>query len=307
MPEITLSYVLTTFNKLSFIKIVLSELIQKRGKDEEIIVIDGGSTDGTQEFLKELKRNEKIDYFLSEKDKGESQGFNKGFLLAKGVLIKVITDDDAFNYPVIQKCKDFMLLNNEVDIMGGNTGSINIEDIKSLSCSYTFQDDFDLWREGLLKNFFFNGTCLMIRRSSLNLTGLFNTHCLLADMEFTLRVTGVAKIAWCTGIIATRILNSQSNNLKYAEKAKSEDEKLCQFYDYKHSHVRKHEELKNRSTYQKVRSFLSNLKASFIIIGDTKTDMSQTDNRIYSFEEVNDYCRQWMTGHELNKEIKFLI
>jgi glycosyltransferase involved in cell wall biosynthesis len=306
MPEITLSYVLTTFNKLTFLKVVLHELIQKRKSDEEIIVIDGGSTDGTREFLNELKNKGEIDFFLSEKDKGESHGFNKGFLLAKGLLIKVVTDDDAFNYTIIQKCRDFMLIHPEIDIMGGNTGSIILENIKTLYWNFSFQDDFELWQKGAINNFFFNGTCLMIRKSSLELTGLFNTRCLLADMEFTLRTTSVAKIAWCTGIISTRILNSQSNNVIYAEKAKIEDEKLCQFYDYKHSDVRKREELKNRSAGKKMRSYLSKIKASFIKKEASEIDTSQSDNRIYSFEEIHGHCIQWMSNHELNKEIRFL-
>src|ERR1035437_2908501 len=108
MDKITLSYVLTTFNKITYIKVVLPELIRDKKNDEEIIVIDGGSTDGTSEFLRELKGTNKIDYFTSEKDNGEAHGFNKGLLLAKGDLIKIFTDDDALYYPVIQECKDFM-------------------------------------------------------------------------------------------------------------------------------------------------------------------------------------------------------
>jgi glycosyltransferase involved in cell wall biosynthesis len=304
MPEITLSYVITTFNKMTFLKVVLKELIQNRKAEEEIIVIDGGSTDGTPEYLRELREGGDIDFYLSEKDKGESHGFNKGFLLAKGTLIKVITDDDAFYHPVIQKCKEHMLLNPGIDIMAGNMGNINIEDINSLYWSYSFQDDFNLWKEGHLKNFFFNGTCLMIRKSSLNLTGLFSTRALLADMEFTLRVTGVADIAWCTGIISTRILNSQSNNLKFAEKARIEDEKLCLFYDYKHAHIRKQEELRNRSAYLKIRSYL--VKALLPGRRNIKTVLPEGDKKTFTFEEIHDHCITWMAENELNKEVRFL-
>lgn len=306
MPEITLSYVLTTFNKLTFLKPVLNELIQNRKADEEIIVIDGSSTDGTPKYLGDLKSKGEIDLFLSEKDKGESHGFNKGFLRANGSLIKVITDDDAFNYPVIQKCKYYMLQNSDIDIMAGNMGSISIDDINSLYWSSSFQDDFKLWKEGSLKNFFFNGTCLMIRKSSLNLTGLFNTRSLLADMEFTLRVTGVANIAWCTGIISTRILNADSNNVKFAHEARIEDEKLCRFYEYKHSHIRKKEELSKRSVYRKIRSLLSGIKSSLINVQTNNHGSSAPDNVVQTFKEVHDHCIKWMTDNELNRDVSFL-
>ena len=306
MREITLSYVLTTFNKLSFLEVVLDELIQNRKADEEIIVIDGGSNDGTPEYLNSLKTKGDIDFYLSEKDKGESHGFNKGFLLAKGRLIKVVTDDDAFFHPVIQKCKEYMLLSPGIDIMAGNMGNIIIEDLNSLYWSFSSQDDFKLWKDGLLKNFFFNGTCLMIRKSSLNLTGLFSTSSLLADMEFTLRVTGVANIAWCTGLISTRILNPESNNLKFAEKARIEDEKLCRFYDYKHAHIRKQEELKKRSVYRKLRSSISNVKASIFRNRHTENAPLVSDNKVYTFKEIHDHCILWMAANELNKEVGFL-
>lgn len=302
-----LSYILSTYNKLAYLKITIPILIDSLEEDDELIVIDGDSQDGTKEYLGKLNEGGEKFSFISEKDKGEAHGFNKGVLLAKCDLIKIITDDDAFNYPVIKKCKDFMLHHPEIDIMAGNTGGIRMENIKSLYCSFSFQEDFELWKKGSLKNFFFNGTCLMIRKSSLALTGLFSTSSLLADMEFSLRVTGVARIAWCTGIIATRIMNSQSNNLMYAERAKIENEKLCQFYDYKHANIRREEELKNRSTYRKIHSWLSRLKASFVNGNVNNLDNFTPDNKVYTFEEVHDYCMLWMTNHELNKEIKFLI
>src|ERR1035437_149303 len=302
-----LSYILSTYNKLAYLKVTIPILIDSLDEDDELIVIDGDSQDGTKEYLGKLYQENKKFSFISEKDKGEAHGFNKGVLLANCDLIKIITDDDAFNYPVIKKCKDFMALHPEIDIMAGNTGGIRVENIKSLYCSFSFQDDFELWRRGLMKNFFFNGTCLMLRKSSLELTGLFSTSSLLADMEFSLRVTGVAKIAWCTGIIATRILNSQSNNIKFAEEAKIENEKLCQFYDYKHANIRREEELKNRSTYRKIHSWLSRLKASFVNRNVNNLDNFIPDNKVYTFEEVHDFCRLWMTSHELNNEIKFLI
>ena len=43
--QYTLSYVLTTFNKLDYLKITLPLLIEARKPDEEIVVVDGGSTD----------------------------------------------------------------------------------------------------------------------------------------------------------------------------------------------------------------------------------------------------------------------
>ena len=61
----TLSYVTATKNKLPYIKIGLGKLIAAKKSDEEILVADGASTDGTAEYLAELKAAGKIDYFVS--------------------------------------------------------------------------------------------------------------------------------------------------------------------------------------------------------------------------------------------------
>ncbi len=115
--NITLSYVLTTFNKLEYLKIVIGDLISNCKGDEEIIVTDGGSTDGSKDFLESLYNDGKIHQFISEKDSGEAHGFNKGILMANGIIIKLITDDDVFNYTVIKNCKNYLLKNSEIDIL----------------------------------------------------------------------------------------------------------------------------------------------------------------------------------------------
>src|SRR3989344_6121978 len=114
---ITLSYMMTTKNKLSYLKISLEKLIAAKKPDEEILVADGGSTDGTQEYLRVLKDSGKIDFFISEPDCGIAHAFNKLTLVAKGTFTTFITDDDVYSYPDISACKSFMLEHSDIDII----------------------------------------------------------------------------------------------------------------------------------------------------------------------------------------------
>lgn len=61
----------------------------------EYVVIDGGSTDGTLELIKEHK--DKISYFVSEKDDGIYDAMNKGILASKGEYINFMNAGDCYS------------------------------------------------------------------------------------------------------------------------------------------------------------------------------------------------------------------
>jgi glycosyltransferase involved in cell wall biosynthesis len=302
MNKPTLSYIITTFNKLQYLKVVLGELIKRRFPDEEIVVTDGGSTDGTIRYLEQLKKEGKIQQCISEKDKGEAHGFNKGIWMSSGDLIKIITDDDAFNYNVIEACKLYMLANPDIDAIGANTGNLSLGNKKSLVWAQDFHDDFFLWRAGKLNNFFFNGTCLMLRRSSLALMGIFNSGGLLTDFEYTLRITGIANIAWCTGLLSVRILNPKSNSIVFNERLKLDSEKLSHYYDYKYPHERAKIARKQLRLSKKIKIFVKSVLHYAKKPKQKKTEVVPFS----SFNEAHDMAMQWMKNHELNRRIEFI-
>lgn len=224
-----LSYVTTTFNKLPYLKEVYARLLKNRQTDEEIIAIDGGSTDGTIEYLNDLQQRGKINRFLSEKDKGESHGTNRGLLLASGDLIKVVTDDDAFYYPGIQACRQYMLENPQIDLIGTEGASVNWKRPDPIRASDTRVEYRRYREEGI--PFPFCGLGWMIRRSSLPLLGLFDTNFTRMDAEYTLRVTsGKGIVGWYTGYTWARILNPQSNSKNLRGRQAKERDRLNTFY-----------------------------------------------------------------------------
>ena len=190
MNQINLSYVITTRNKLLYLKEVMKRLIDNLQDDEEIVVIDGASTDGTVEYLTDLHKEGKIQQFISEPDRGEAHGYNKGFLMARGKLIKDITDDDAFYYPGIQECKKFMLEHEEIDVISGNSANLILEQIEvnsdDIENHFKILDDSEYnYRQWLANGgtTWFIGLPLMIRKKSLALTGLYNTGAIQVDLE----------------------------------------------------------------------------------------------------------------------------
>jgi glycosyltransferase involved in cell wall biosynthesis len=237
MSNYTLSYVLTTYNKLPYLRQVVERLVAARQPDEEIVVCDGGSQDGTPDYLREMYEAGHIQQFVSERDKGEAHGFNKGMLRARGELIKLITDDDAFCYAAIREAKAFMLANPAVDVLSGNTGLIQLENISTASLYDDVANNFRRWLTHQ-EVVWMIGLPLIIRRSSLAITGLFNTGVVQVDTEFTYRITSLKgiNIAWSTAMLSVRLENPQSNfrvmnQGKVANASTEEANRMRYYYD----------------------------------------------------------------------------
>lgn len=225
-----LTYVLTTFNKLPYLKITLPDLIHACAEDEEIVVYDGGSTDGTKEYLQTLFEEGKIHQFVSEKDFGEANGYNKAILSAKGTVIKIISDDDAYFFDGIRRCKAFLLEHPDVHLIGADGfGVNNLLQHNTFSQRFAI-NEFKAWRE-TKKPFIFCGLSVVFRKDALPLIGFWNPNFLVIDFEYTLRVTASkARLGWYTGLLYVNIVNEQSNSGRHWKRMEIEKEKLEQFY-----------------------------------------------------------------------------
>ena len=211
MSEFHVSYLVTTYNKLPYLRQVLGRLVAARQPDEEIVVADGGSSDGTADYLRGLFDAGQIQQFVSERDKGESHGFNKCMFMAKGELLKIVTDDDAFNYPVIRQAVDFMHAHAEVDVVMGYNATTQEEDLSFARIKEDPARDFQQWFTHK-KPFWMIGLPLLLRRSSLPLLGVFYTNVVFVDLEYTYRISTVkANIAWCTGLLSMHVDNPNGN------------------------------------------------------------------------------------------------
>ena len=91
-PEITI--VTVVFNGIKTIEKTILSVINQDYEKLEYIIIDGGSTDGTIDIIK--KYADKIDYWISEPDKGLYFAMNKGLNLAEGKWINFMNSGDSF-------------------------------------------------------------------------------------------------------------------------------------------------------------------------------------------------------------------
>lgn len=81
-----------TFNSAKTLQRTVDSVGAQTYPNLEYIVVDGGSTDGTLDLLRQRERD--VDLWLSEQDRGISDAFNKGIALARGEFIALLNSDD---------------------------------------------------------------------------------------------------------------------------------------------------------------------------------------------------------------------
>lgn len=233
MLEINLSYVISTRNRLPFLKITLEKLLNAVQPDEEIVVVDGNSTDGSKEYLQELFDAGKIHQYISEPDKNQAHGWNKALLMAKGTIIKKIIDDDVFCYDAIQKCKQYMLQQLEVDVIISNDLGCSLNNYKSIQ-KFSRLSQFEKWSSEAAPTFTFGDVHMLIRRSALAYVGLYNTSFIMMDWEYSLRISQAkTNICYYTGYNALSVSHAQTvSSLKNNELITDQGKKAALFYDY---------------------------------------------------------------------------
>ena len=88
------SIITVNYNNKDGLRKTIESVIHQTFRDFEFIVIDGGSTDGSAEVLKEY--DAQIDYWVSEPDKGVYYAMNKGTRQAHGDYLNFMNSGDCF-------------------------------------------------------------------------------------------------------------------------------------------------------------------------------------------------------------------
>ncbi len=89
-----ISIITVVYNGEKHIEQTIQSVLNQTYNNIEYIIVDGGSTDGTLEIIKQYENQ--IDYWVSEKDDGIADAFNKGILQAQGEWIGIINADDWY-------------------------------------------------------------------------------------------------------------------------------------------------------------------------------------------------------------------
>jgi len=116
-----ISIITPVFNNLEYLKRNVMSIADQEGNFVlEHLIIDGGSNDGTTEFLDTLKNNPSVKW-ISEPDSGMYNGLNKGMNLATGDIIGHLNSDEQYLPGALERVAQFFNENPEIDIIYGHS------------------------------------------------------------------------------------------------------------------------------------------------------------------------------------------
>jgi glycosyltransferase involved in cell wall biosynthesis len=122
------SIIIPSLNQGKFIDQTLESIFLQDYPNLEVIVMDGGSTDGTVKTLKKYElrvtsnelRKHRIFTWISKKDKGQADAINKGMKKAHGDIVTYINSDDYYLPHAIKTVVSYFLDYPNVDWLTGD-------------------------------------------------------------------------------------------------------------------------------------------------------------------------------------------
>ena len=112
------SIITVVLNSDKYLEKTIKSVIGQKYKGFEYIIIDGGSKDNSLQIIKKYKN--KINYFISERDRGIYDAFNKGIRLAKGSFICIVNSDDILKKNALSIVKKYIDQNPKIDFIFGS-------------------------------------------------------------------------------------------------------------------------------------------------------------------------------------------
>ncbi len=124
--DLKVSIVTPSFNQAKYLRRTIESVLKQDYTNLEYIIIDGGSTDGSIEIIKEYA--DKLAFWVSEPDKGQSDAINKGWRVASGQIFSWLNSDDMLSKNIIEDIVIHFNDDEKIGIVHGDAELIDKND-----------------------------------------------------------------------------------------------------------------------------------------------------------------------------------
>jgi len=186
-----ISIITSVYNNKDTIAEAIESVLMQTYDDIEYIVVDGKSTDGTIDIIKQYQG--KITSFVSETDEGLYDGLNKGLSLASGEVVGFLHSDDFYAHSAVIENVMKAFRSHQVDSVYGNLIYVKKEDTSKV-VRYWNSGDFCIKK--LHRGWMPPHPTFFVKRDIYRKYGIFDTNFrIAADYDIILRFLGKHKIS----------------------------------------------------------------------------------------------------------------
>ena len=122
-PLVTI--VTPSYNQAAYLEATIRSVLGQDYPDIEYIIMDGGSNDGSTEIIRRYE--DRLAYWESVKDKGQTDAINKGFARANGEILAWLNSDDILYPHAVSEAVAYLTAHPECGLVYGNCDFIDAE------------------------------------------------------------------------------------------------------------------------------------------------------------------------------------
>lgn len=223
------SIVMPTYNRVHLLEPVIDSILGQGYRDIELVIIDDGSSDGTQGLLEEIRqRDERLRYAKLPYNRGIGFARDAGLRHAVGQYIALADSDDLWLPGRLQEQVEILERFPEIEVLFGDYLNINHVRNTIMSGFSISQKGFDLLSSrqladglflvesgieiGILRSNFIAAPTMVLRREVFNKVGGFNNHLSTpVDLEFGWRAAVLgARFAYINRPLLERHVHTDS-------------------------------------------------------------------------------------------------
>lgn len=191
------SIITPSFNQGQFIEETIQSVLSQNYPNLEYIVVDGGSTDKTNQILKKYEGRLR---WISEKDHGQSEAINKGIRLSRGEILAWLNSDDTYLPGAITKAVSFLEAHPEVMMLYGE--GYLIDEKEHTKRRFPATQPFDLRTLIYVRDYILQQTVFFRRKVLVDVGMLDETLHYGMDWDYWIRIGKKFKVSYIAEYLA---------------------------------------------------------------------------------------------------------
>ena len=211
------SIVIPVYNGEDYISSAIESVLQQDYPNLELIVLDDGSTDGTQIILK--RYNDRF-YWETHPNMGQANTLNKGWAMARGEILSYLSADDLLTTQAVSRSIHY--LNNHPDAVMTYC-DFNLIDPDSNIIRRARPPDFD-YKDMVVNIDCPPGPGVFFRRHAFESAGGWNSNYRqMPDYEYWLRLGLFGKFVHIPEVLASFRIHDESQSFAKGDSQKSDE------------------------------------------------------------------------------------